>query len=75
MQVQRVLPAHSGWAELRCAALHHALPCAGSPGFDPSTLFIPPAALSAMSEFGRQFWVRLSERIKQGLLPYRSWLT
>lgn len=30
----------------------------GSPGYDPSTLHIPPAALAAMSDFGRQFWVR-----------------
>lgn len=29
---------------------------AGSPGYDPSTLHIPPEALAAMSEFPRQFW-------------------
>ncbi|WIA19151.1 hypothetical protein OEZ85_003799 [Tetradesmus obliquus] len=34
------------------------VPCApaGSPGYDPSTLLIPPAALASMSEFMRQFW-------------------
>jgi hypothetical protein len=32
------------------------MPVAGSPGYDPSTLFIPLAALASMSEFPRQFW-------------------
>jgi hypothetical protein len=42
-------------ADLSCAVLCCVLQ--GTPGFDPSTLYIPPAALSAMSDFGRQFWV------------------
>jgi hypothetical protein len=36
--------------------LHAGFPVAGSPGYDPSSLLIPPAALASMSEFPRQFW-------------------
>jgi hypothetical protein len=35
---------------------HDVLLCAGQPGYDPSTLHLPPAALKALNAFSRQFW-------------------
>ena len=38
--------------------LHHTPtpPPSGEPGYDPSTLHIPAAALAAMTEFNKQYW-------------------